>query len=204
MGKKTLVAPQASDGKQLTEIDDAPDAPRPPADEDSPEHQRRLRRVEERARLVTLSDQVAGDVFFFRNYKWDSARKHYPDDLDALMRFVSKYYPNSMDEERKHETGALYVDEPRNQREYQACLEKQKILHGMGLRHIVVRPEMPGKVKKKEFVADENGIAVQVERQELVDGTVPGSTLDELWAQLEAVRVPRKAVKPGQVAQKGA
>lgn len=160
--KKKLIAPQASVGKRITEIGD--DAIPSAGDHDTAATRRALARVEARQTLVTKADQLAGEVLYFRNYKYVNANRLYPEDIDAEMRFVTKYYPNTKDK------AALMVDEPRNLREYRKCLEKQVELRRMGFQHIVIRPAHIDPVTElmvEEMTLDECEQQLDYDRREI-------------------------------------
>lgn len=130
--KRVLIAPEAKSQKRITTLD--PDTQTDPKDHNTPATRRALASVDRRQKFVTLSDQIAKEVLFFRNYKWPGANRAYPDDIDCDMRFVTKYYP--------HTDGGkpLYVDEPMTEREMVKAYEKQKVLKKLGMRHLVIDP----------------------------------------------------------------
>jgi hypothetical protein len=169
MAKRVLVAPQAKDGLKLTEL--GGDAPLPPVEGDSPEHRRRIQRAENRMRLITIADQIAGETLYTRSYKWDVGNKHFPQDVDAHMRFVTKYYPYTATDNPKKPGPPLYVDEPQNEHQVLECYAKQKILHKSGLRHIVIEPHRVNPATGKILEA---------------------STLDDCFQQLEDVKEIKK------------
>jgi hypothetical protein len=126
---RKIIAPQASaENKSVILNEGAPD---PEKDIMTPEHRRALNRADARKELVSIADQLAGDVMFFKNYRWPDAIRHYPEDHDAMMRFVSRYYPHA-------KPRALYVDEPSNHRDVARCEEKRKIMKASGLRYVVL------------------------------------------------------------------
>lgn len=131
MAKRTIIAPQASRELRVTQVGDTDPTP---LDQETPEHKRALNRFEERKELVTTADMVAGNPLYFRNYKWDVTNKAFPEDIDAALRFVTKFYPFT-------KAGKpLLVDEPRTEREVILCYEKQKIIKKLGLRYVVIEP----------------------------------------------------------------
>lgn len=133
---RKIIAPQASPENRKVEIG-GDDLPPMKQDETSPAHERALLKHEERLFLVTISDRIAQDTLYTRNFKWDIRNRNFPEDIDAHMRFVTKYYPYPKGKDGKV-CAPLYVDEPQKEHEVIQCYAKQKILKKMGLRHIVV------------------------------------------------------------------
>lgn len=133
MAKRKILAPQATQiENRISTIDEV--AGPPPKDQDSPEHRRALARHEDRKKFVTIGDQIARETLYLRNYRWPESSKYFPDDIDAHLRFVTKYYPHA-------EGGPLFVDEPTNHREIVESYKKQKLLRKCGFRAIVVEPQ---------------------------------------------------------------
>lgn len=131
--KRVLVAPEASKGLKATSLGDGP-ASTAPKDHNTPATKRALARVDARQDLITIADKVAGEPLYFRNYKFPGANKAYPDDIDAHMRYVTKYYPYT-------DAGKpLFIDEPQTEREILQCYEKQKVIRKLGFRHLVIEP----------------------------------------------------------------
>jgi hypothetical protein len=128
---RRIIAPESSSKKPVTLVDGQPDQS---LDIESPAHRKALARFTERGRLISTADQVAGDTLFFMRYRWPEANRHYPDDVDAMMRFVSRYYPHA-------DGGPLYLDEPKNLREVNRCEEKRKIMKKLRLRYCVIARE---------------------------------------------------------------
>lgn len=129
---RKIIAPEASAAKKKTTL--VSKKADPTQDIETPAHRRALARYQDRANLVSLADQVAGDTMFFRNYRWPDANKIYPDDVDAMMRFVSRYYPHAKE-------GPLYIDEPWNIREVNRCEEKRKHMKKLKLKYVVINKE---------------------------------------------------------------
>ncbi len=125
-------------------------------DEMTYQHQRALARQAQRLTLISLSDKVAGDTVHIRNRKFPGADQVFESVVDVRMRFVSKFYPYA-------NGGELYVDEPRTESEIQKCHEKRKVMKKLKLRYIVIEPQ---------HTTPEGRI-------------VPGTTLQDLWEQLE-------------------
>lgn len=126
---RKIIAPEASKKHKSTVLVDGKSDPN--QDVETPEHRRAMSRHLTRADLVSIADQVAGDAMFFRNYRWPDANRIYPDDVDAMMRFVSRYYPHATN-------GPLYIDEPANLREVNRCEEKSKHMKKLKLRYVVI------------------------------------------------------------------
>jgi hypothetical protein len=130
---RKIVAPEASKenkGVVLCENGDG--------DKTSRAHRSALEKINRRINhgdLISVSDKVAGDPLFYRNYRWPEANRHYPEDSDAGMRFVSRYYPYA------DAKGGLYVDEPTNTRQVERCEEKRKIMKQLGLKYVVIAAE---------------------------------------------------------------
>lgn len=129
MSKRTIVAPESTK-RPLSEFS-VGEIHSHPLDQDTPEHKRAILKAELRQKFITLADQVAEHVLYFRNYKYKGADKAYPDSLHALQRFTTKCYPYA-------KGGLLLVDEPKNAREEKLAFEKQKVLKELGFRHIVI------------------------------------------------------------------
>lgn len=127
MSRRRIIAPQAAQENRNVILGE----PQAPRDLDSPEHRRALQRLEDRQKFVTIADQIARETLFLRNYRWPGSTVRFPDDIDANMRFVTKYYPHA-------EGGPLFVDEPSTFREVIDSYKKQKILKELGFRCIIV------------------------------------------------------------------
>jgi hypothetical protein len=128
--QRRVVAPQASEENRvvnLTTLDDDDKS----KDQETPAHRRALARMDGRKTFVGLPDQVARDTLFFGNYKWPGADREYPDEPDAMMRFVTRYYPHA-------EGGPLYIDQPRSHREVERCEEKRRAFKKLRLRYVVI------------------------------------------------------------------
>lgn len=97
-----------------------------------------------RQTLISVPDQVAGDTMFFTNHRWPEANKYFPEDVDAPMRFVSRFYPYALE-------GELYIDEPKSLKEVDRCEKKRKIMKKMKLRYVVVN---------RQYI-DPDGLAVE-------------------------------------------
>lgn len=128
--QRKIIAPEASVENRVVSLEAKDDDERQ-RDVDTPEHRRALARADERKTFISLADQVARDTLFFGKYKWPGAHQAYPDDPDAMMRFVTRYYPHA-------EGGALYVDMPRSVRQVDRCEEKRKVMKKLRLRYVVI------------------------------------------------------------------
>lgn len=104
--------------------------------EDPPSQQRKLQRVTERGKFVTIADEIAKSTFYIRNYKYPNAQQLYSGSLDQDQRIVTKYYPHA-------KGGPLYVSEPTNLYEQKKAWEKHEVLVKNGFRHIVIENNPP-------------------------------------------------------------
>lgn len=126
-----IVSPEASASHRKVDFRERyPDT----VDENPPSNQRKLDRIIDRARFVTVGDQVAEHTHYERNYKYPGADQLFPNWLDADQRIVTKCYPLA-------KKGMLLVSEPRHEAEVKKAWEKHKILRKLGFRHIVVEPD---------------------------------------------------------------
>ncbi len=87
--------------------------------------------VQKRHVFMTIAEQLAEDHTWIGNYRIPADKKLYPHDKDAAKRFVSRIFPYA-------KGGPLYVDEPRNEHQEAWALERQKHLHSLGYRHVVI------------------------------------------------------------------
>ena len=79
--------------------------------------------------LISVSDKVAEDSFYHVNY-YPAGLKREAGDRSELW-CVRKYYPHS-------KFGALYVDEPQNERELALCKEKEIIMKKLGHKYLII------------------------------------------------------------------
>lgn len=80
--------------------------------------------------LATVSDKVAEDNFFHINYYPPGLRKLADDRNDLWL--VRKYYPYS-------KFGALYIDEPQDERELLLCKEKEIMMKKLGHKYLIIK-----------------------------------------------------------------
>lgn len=156
--KKQIVAPQASGGMKVTEVEE--DAPMP-GDDNSAAHRRALARAAERQQFVTIAERIAKDSMHYKHYKWPGADREFPESIDAPMRFVSKYFPYA-------EGGPLYVDEPKTALEARRCAEKAELFKKWKMRYVIINDNYV--IEKDQQVTN-----------------VPAATLESCLEQLEAV-----------------
>lgn len=155
MAHRKIIAPQAAAELKNTSIGDG--VLPTPQDDNPPAHRAALKSVERRQdrnpeHFSSLSDRVAGEKLYIRNWAWPGGMREFPESVDAPMRFVTKYYPYT-------EAGKpLCVEEPRNERQMLQAYEKQKLLKKMGFRCIVIESGIvnpdTGKVLKETCLAD--------------------------------------------------
>lgn len=105
----------------------------PDQEDETAESLRKAQKAEEihkrRHSYTALSDEIAQNLYYVRNWKWpksDEVFPHHPD-----LRTVDKYYPYA-------KGGALLVDEPRDKHSIEWAYKKQKFLKSLGFRHIVI------------------------------------------------------------------
>lgn len=125
--KRTIISPEASKS-EMRNVTIGEGEPTYTGDQDN---SRAILRAEQRKKFVTISDRLAEDTTYFRGHKWDIFNKYYPTTDKALMRFVTKYYPYA-------KGGALFVDEPKTEREYEMAMQKHEAMKELSLRYVVV------------------------------------------------------------------
>jgi hypothetical protein len=87
-----------------------------------------------RAREYTsLSDQVAGDKFYYTSHYWTECKEDFPG--DPSMQYVDKYYPWA-------DGGALLLDEPQYDYEIEGCKVKAKVMLMHRYRYVYITPRM--------------------------------------------------------------
>lgn len=87
--------------------------------------------IQKRHEFTSIAEQIAESHIAVGNYRIPSDKKLFPLDQDAAKRFVSRFFPYA-------KGGALFVDEPANEHELQFAEKRQKFLHGLGHRHVIV------------------------------------------------------------------
>lgn len=94
-------------------------------------HRAALYALDKKQEYLYPVDMLAQDKLVIRNVKYPGSEFDYPDDLNALFRFVSKEYPNA-------KGGPLYVDEPKNVVEVHRAYERHEKMKQRNLRHVVI------------------------------------------------------------------
>lgn len=79
-------------------------------------------------------ERITQDKIVIRNVKFPGADEAYSMPHQALMRFVSAYYPNA-------KGGPLYVDEPKNETEVHRAYERHKVMIQLKLRHVILEKD---------------------------------------------------------------
>ena len=91
-----------------------------------------LKIADHRAKNPTVSDQVAGDRFYYLNQYFPGGREAFPGNV--RMHVTHKYYPYA-------KGGPLYVDEPQWPFALEECKRKQVFLKSKGIRYVLIQPE---------------------------------------------------------------
>ena len=81
----------------------------------------------------TLSDEVAGGQFHYKNYLVTQLKAAFPE--KHQLWHVDKMYAYA-------EPGILFVDEPRTAEEIDYCTIKKEAMKEAGLRYIAINPQM--------------------------------------------------------------
>lgn len=126
---RKIIAPEGSAGSRVVTLSN--ETKETDSDLMTPAHRSALARYNSRNDLISIADKVAGDAMFFSGHKWPDSNKHFPEDDEAMMRFVDKFYPHAVG-------GMLYVDEPKNLSEVDRCEVKRKIMKKLKLRYVVI------------------------------------------------------------------
>lgn len=129
--KRTIVAPEATKkaNKQteiLLEMENHQEINQKIA-----QNKRALQRYEVRQEFLYPVERIVQDKLCIRNVKYPGADEDYPNNQDALSRFVTMVYPNA-------KGGPLYVDEPIHEKQRTRAYDRQVKMKKRGLRHIVV------------------------------------------------------------------
>ncbi|MBX4188340.1 MAG: hypothetical protein KW793_04385 [Candidatus Doudnabacteria bacterium] len=131
MNKKTIVAPESKTKKIEVELSREEDQT-PLHYEALAAHKRALARYESKRQFTSPIEELVQDIsVMVGTVKFPGADEAYPDVTQALMRFVTKIYPNAIG-------GPLYVDQPRNDVEVYRAYERQKVMRQLGLRHVII------------------------------------------------------------------
>lgn len=127
-----IQAPQASvDNRQVDLRERYLDKSDP---QDSPSHQRKINRMVERGKFITIAEEIAKHTFYYRNFKYKGADQLFPHPFDVDQRIVTKCFPLA-------QKGPLLVSEPTTTLEIKKAYELQKVLRSKGMRHIVIESD---------------------------------------------------------------
>lgn len=92
--------------------------------------------LERRRDLLSLTDRLAGDRFYYRNHYYAGGDAAFPGRDNEKLRRVDKYYPNA-------QGGPLFIDEPRFPSEIALCEKKKAILESQGVRYMILDRNIP-------------------------------------------------------------
>lgn len=81
----------------------------------------------------TLSDELAGGQFHYKNFLVDELKSKFPD--NSRMWYVDKMYPYC-------DSGILHIDEPVSAEEIDLCILKSKFLKEKEIRYVYISHSM--------------------------------------------------------------
>lgn len=92
-----------------------------------------LKRIKARQDLKSISERIAGDSLFYKNYYYPGGREFFADDKGLLT--VDRYFPYA-------EGGPLYVDQPMFEYQEQECARKAVAFKTLKLRYLIIKRGM--------------------------------------------------------------